>query len=160
MQIDILPSNDKMAQRQVASLPAPWSIQHNYFALGPDEAGAPFGHLLLSLLAIKQGNGVTTAGSRPGAKKTRRKRRGRRWILIPIQGQRGQHKYNTDTLGNTKEWHNTNTGSDGSIPRQRQKTCRPSFFPSHIRQQPVSLHCNDEVTGRDLLTDRHTAIYI
>ena len=47
--------------------------------------------------------GVTTAGSRPGAKKTRRKRRGRRWILIPIQGQRGQHKYNTDTLGNTKE---------------------------------------------------------
>ena len=86
--------------------------------------------------------GVTTAGSRPGAKKTRRKRRGRRWILIPIQGQRGQHKYNTDTLGNTKEWHNTNTGSDGSIPRQRQKTCRPSFFPSTSGNSRC--HCNDE----------------
>ena len=70
MQIDILPSNDKMAQRQVASLPAPWSIQHNYFALGPDEAGVPFGHLLLGLLAIKQEN---MALQRPGVDRVQRR---------------------------------------------------------------------------------------
>ena len=70
MQIDILPSNDKMAQRQVASLPAPWSFQQNHFALGPDEAGVPFGHLLLSLLAIKQGN---MALQRPGVDRVQRR---------------------------------------------------------------------------------------
>ena len=143
MQIDILPSNDKMAQRQVASLPAPWSIQHNYFAVGPDEAGAPFGHLLLSLLAIKQGNMVL---QRPGVDRVQRRleERGEEgdgfWFQYRASG------VNTNTIQIHWEIQKSDTiqiqGQTGQFPGSGKKLVgRASSHPTSGNSR---CHCNDE----------------